>query len=180
MSSSPPSQARSKRLSGANSKARNIADTASARTTLSITVLFRTCAFSASRLTCTSFSSISCIGNYVHTAFCEGREELNSIRRMYELMGPVMNWIAGWEKSAAYGGKKAIVNIGGIRGGHGWRASRTPEKTDLFLDVRVPPTIPMNEARRNVQQLFFGLEKKHPDWDLEFETYVSVPGAHIS
>ena len=73
-----------------------------------------------------------------------------------------------------------MVNLGGIRGGHAWRASRTPEKTDLFLDVRVPPTIPMSEARRNVQQMFFELEKKHPDWGLEFETYVSVPGARIS
>ncbi|MGE5734811.1 MAG: M20 family metallopeptidase, partial [Acidobacteriota bacterium] len=34
---------------------------------------------------------ISCTGIYVHTAFCEGREEMNSIRRMYELMQPVMN-----------------------------------------------------------------------------------------
>ncbi len=123
---------------------------------------------------------ISCTGIYVHTAFCEGREEMNSIRRMYALMDPVMKWIANWEKNAAHGGKKALVNIGGIRGGHAWRASRTPEKTDLFLDVRVPPTIPMSEARRNIQQLFRELEKKHPDWGLEFETYVSVPGARIS
>jgi acetylornithine deacetylase len=122
---------------------------------------------------------ISCTGIYVHTAFCEGREEMNSIRRMYELLDPVMKWIASWEKKAAYGGRKAIVNLGGIRGGHGWRASRTPEKTDLFLDVRVPPTIPMTEARRDVQRMFFELEKQHPDWGLEFETYVSVPGARI-
>src|SRR5579872_689547 len=105
---------------------------------------------------------------------------MNSIRRMYALMDPVMKWIANWEKNAAHGGKNALVNIGGIRGGHAWRASRTPEKTDLFLDVRVPPTIPMSEARRNIQQLFLELEKKHPDWGLEFETYVSVPGARIS
>ncbi len=123
---------------------------------------------------------ISCTGIYVHTAFCEGREEMNSIRRMYELMDPVMKWIAAWEKNASHGGKKALVNLGGIRGGHAWRASRTPEKTDLFLDVRVPPTIPMSEARRNIQQMVFELEKKHPDWGLEFETYVSVPGARIS
>jgi acetylornithine deacetylase len=122
---------------------------------------------------------ISCAGIYVHTAFCEGREEMNSIRRMYELMGPVMKWIESWEKKAAYGGKKAVVNLGGIRGGHAWRASRTPEKTDLFLDVRVPPTIPMSEARRDVQQLFLQLQKQCPDWGLEFETYVSVPGARI-
>jgi acetylornithine deacetylase len=123
---------------------------------------------------------ISCTGIYVHTAFCEGREEMNSIRRMLELTPPIMDWIAKWEQKAAYGGKKAIVNLGGIRGGHAWRASRTPEKTDLFLDVRVPPTIPMAEARRDIQQVFFGLQKKHPDWGLEFETYVSVPGARIS
>ena len=122
---------------------------------------------------------ISCTGIYVHTAFCEGREEMNSIRRMHELMNAIMTWTAAWEKKAAHGGKKAIVNLGGIRGGHPWRASRTPEKTDLFLDVRVPPTIPMNEARRDAQAMFLELEKKHPDWGLEFETYVSVPGAQI-
>jgi acetylornithine deacetylase/succinyl-diaminopimelate desuccinylase-like protein len=122
---------------------------------------------------------ISATGIYVHTAFCEGREENHSIRRMHELMGAIMKWIADWEKKAAYGGKKAIVNLGGIRGGHPWRVSRTPEKTDLFLDVRVPPTMAMNEARREIQQVFFDLEHEHPDWGLEFETYVSVPGARI-
>jgi len=123
---------------------------------------------------------VSCTGIYVHTAFCEGREEMNSIRRLYQLMDPIMKWISNWEKNAAHGGKKALVNIGGIRGGHAWRASRTPEKAELFLDVRVPPTIPMAEARRNFQQMFSELEKKYPNWGLEFETYVSVPGARIS
>jgi acetylornithine deacetylase len=123
---------------------------------------------------------ISCTGIYVHTAFCEGREEMNSIRRMVELMPPILKWIERWEKKASYGGKKAIVNLGGIRGGQAWRASRTPEKTDLFLDVRVPPTIPMTAARRDIQRLFLLLQKTHADWGLEFETYVSVPGARIS
>jgi len=123
---------------------------------------------------------ISCVGIYVHTAFSEGREEMNSIRRMHVLMDRIFKWIANWEKNASHGGKKAIVNLGCIRGGHPWRASRTPEKTELFLDVRVPPTIPMSEARRNLQQMFLELERNHPDWGLEFETYVSVPGARIS
>jgi len=123
---------------------------------------------------------ISCAGIYVHTAFSEGREEMNSIRRMHQLLDTILNWVAAWEKKAAYGGKKAIVNLGAIRGGHAWRASRTPEKTDLFLDIRVPPTIQMNDARREIQHVFLDLEKKHPDWGLEFETYVSVPGARVS
>ena len=123
---------------------------------------------------------ISCTGIYVHTAFCEGREQMNSIRRMHALMDTIMRWITAWETKASYGGKKAIVNLGGIRGGHAWRASRTPEKTDLFLDVRVPPSIPMSDARREIQQVFFDLKKEHSDWGLEFETYVSVPGARIN
>ena len=41
---------------------------------------------------------ISCTGIYVHTAFCEGREEMNSIRRMHGLMEPILKWITTWEK----------------------------------------------------------------------------------
>src|SRR5260370_849540 len=94
---------------------------------------------------------ISCAGIYVHTAFCEGREEMNSIRRMHELMDAIMQWTATWEKKAAHGGKKAIVNLGGIRGGHAWRASRPPEKTDLFLHVPLAPPLPITEARPDIQ-----------------------------
>ena len=126
------------------------------------------------------WARISCAGIYVHTAFSEGRGEMNSIRRMYVLMDAILKWIANWEKNASHGGKRALVNLGCIQGGHPWRASRTPERTDLFLDVRVPPTIPMSEARRNLHQMFLQLERTHPDWGLEFETYVSVPGARIS
>src|SRR5260370_4958631 len=84
---------------------------------------------------------ISSTGIYVHTAFCEGREEMNSIRRMYRLMDPIMKWIAVWETKAAYGGKKAIVNFGGIRGGHACRASRSLVKTVMFLDGPVLHTV---------------------------------------
>ncbi len=125
------------------------------------------------------WARISCTGIYVHTAFCEGREEMNSIRRMHELLQPILQWIEAWEAKAAYGGKKAVVNLGGIRGGHAWRASRTPEKTDLFLDIRVPPNVSMSDARREVQQLFLELERKYPGWGLELETYVSVPGVRM-
>jgi acetylornithine deacetylase/succinyl-diaminopimelate desuccinylase-like protein len=71
------------------------------------------------------------------------------------------------------------VNIGAIRGGHPWRASRTPDQTDLFMDVRVPPTIPLSEARREAKALFTQLREQYSDYGLEFETYVSVPGAEI-
>jgi len=38
---------------------------------------------------------------------------MNSIRRMHELMNEILKWICVWEKKASYGGRKAIVNLGG-------------------------------------------------------------------
>jgi acetylornithine deacetylase len=126
------------------------------------------------------WARISTAGNYVHTAFAEGKEAENSILRMADILEAVREWMPRWQTVAAHGGHKGIVNVGGIRGGHAWRASRTPERTDLFLDLRVPPAMEMAEARREIQQLFLKLRKQHPGYGLEFETYVSVPGATIS
>jgi len=118
-------------------------------------------------------------GAYVHTGFTAGREKDNSIRRMHDVVAALLEWIPAWEEKTAYAGKKGAVNLGGIRGGHPWRASRTPERTDLFLDVRVPPPMPLNEARRELQTFVQQLRTRYPDYGIEFETYVSVPGAEI-
>src|SRR4029078_6178215 len=88
-------------------------------------------------------------GNFIHTAFSEGRRGENAIVRQQEVVAAVMEWVANWEDDPAngYRGAKAIVNVGAIEGGFGWRVSRTPHHADLFLDVRVPPTKPMAGAR---------------------------------
>jgi acetylornithine deacetylase len=126
------------------------------------------------------WARISTHGMYVHTAFAAGRQQENSIHRMHEVLTEIYGWIPSWEKAATYAGKKGVVNVGCIRAGHPWRASRTPDRADVCLDVRVPPTMPLTDARRAVQSLVASLQKRHPDYGIEFETYVSVPGAEIS
>ena len=37
--------------------------------------------------------------------------------------------------------------------------------------------MPLADARREIQQVFLALRKKYPGYGLDFETYVSVPGA---
>jgi len=123
---------------------------------------------------------ISTSGMYVHTAFAVGRSERNSIRRLYDVLGIVVKWIKGWEQKTSYRGHRGIANLGCIRGGHPWRVSRTPERSDLFLDLRVPPNMSMQDARRAAKSLFNDLKRRFPDYGLEFETFVSVPGATIS
>lgn len=123
---------------------------------------------------------ISTHGHYVHTAFTRGKQNHNSIFRLKEILAPIYDWIAAWEKKATYDGLPGVVNVGCIRSGHPWRVSRTPDRADVFLDVRVPPPMPLKEVRISVKQLVLDLRKKYPEYGIEYETFVSVPGAEIS
>jgi len=117
----------------------------------------------------------------VHTAFSEGKRDQNSIVRMRDVLGAVLEWIPVWEEhpSNAYRGAKAIVNVGAVEGGFGWRVSRTPHRTDLFLDVRVPPTKEMATARAEVLDMVRWLASRFPEHGVEGEVYVTAPGAEI-
>ena len=120
-------------------------------------------------------------GNFIHTAFSEGKRDENSILRMREVLDAVLEWIPTWENDPAntYRGAKAIVNVGALQGGFGWRVSRTPHRTDLFLDVRVPPTKAMAVARREVLEMVRGLAARFPEYGVEGEVYLTAPGAEI-
>jgi acetylornithine deacetylase/succinyl-diaminopimelate desuccinylase-like protein len=124
---------------------------------------------------------ISTRGNFIHTAFSEGKRNQNSILRMREVLDAVVDWIPSWEDDPenAFRGARAIVNVGALQGGFGWRVSRTPHRTDLFLDVRVPPTKPMPVARRQVLEMVRGLSERFPDYGVEAEIYVTAPGSEI-
>jgi acetylornithine deacetylase len=128
----------------------------------------------------TMWARISTRGHYVHTGFTRGKQDLSSIFRMKEILPAVYAWIAEWEKRAVYDGQPGVVNVGCIRGGYPWRVSRTPDRTDVFLDVRVPPTMALKEARKALKQLVLDLRKAHPEYGVEHEIFVSVPGAEIS
>jgi acetylornithine deacetylase/succinyl-diaminopimelate desuccinylase-like protein len=118
-------------------------------------------------------------GDFVHTAFSEGRA--NSVLRMGELLAPIRAWCEQWagDDRNSYRGVPAIASVGAVRGGFEWRLSRTPQRTSVFLDVRVPPTRPMAEARGAVLDLARELEKAHPDWEIDAEVYVTAPGAEV-
>jgi acetylornithine deacetylase len=123
---------------------------------------------------------LSTRGPFMHTAFSGGREDQNSVVRMREVLGAVLEWIPDWQARTTYGGKPGVVNVGAVRGGFPWRVSRTPGRTDLFLDVRVPPTMPMTEARTALGDWVRELQGRFPDYGLDWEIYVTAPGAEIA
>jgi len=116
---------------------------------------------------------LSTDGPFIHTAFCEGRRDENSILRMRPVLDAVLEWLPSWEERMSYGDVRGVANVGGIEGGFGWRASRTPHRTDLFLDLRVPPDVPMADARREALEFARSLD------GVEAEVYVTAPGAEI-
>jgi acetylornithine deacetylase len=125
------------------------------------------------------WARISTHGPFIHTAFSVGRRDENSIVRMREVLDDVLEWIPEWERRAHYRGLDGVVNIGSLRGGHPWRVSRTPNRTDLFLDIRVPPTMKMIEAKHALADLVRRLRGKYPDHGIEYEVFVTAPGAEI-
>jgi acetylornithine deacetylase/succinyl-diaminopimelate desuccinylase-like protein len=123
---------------------------------------------------------ISTSGPFVHTAFSEGRLEENSIVRMRPVLDAVLEWIPSWEEEMSWRGARALVNVGAIGGGFGWRVSRTPHRTDLFLDLRVAPDRAMTEARTKALDFVRSLGERWPDAGIEAEVYVTAPGAEIA
>ncbi len=116
---------------------------------------------------------LSTHGPFVHTAFSEGRRGENSIVKMHPVLSAVLEWLPSWEEEMSYGDVRGVANVGSIEGGFGWRASRTPHRTDLFLDLRVPPDVTMADARRRALDFARSLE------GVEAEVYVTAPGAEI-
>ncbi len=116
---------------------------------------------------------LSTHGPFVHTAFSEGRRDENSIVKMYPVLEAMLEWLPVWEEEMSYGDVRGVANVGSIEGGFGWRASRTPHRTDLYLDLRVPPDVPMADARRKALEFARSLE------GVDAEVYVTAPGAEI-
>jgi len=123
---------------------------------------------------------ISTSGPFIHTAFSEGRRNETSIVRMRDVLNAVLEFAPEWEEWTSYGGKKGIVNVGAINGGFAWRVSRTPQRTDLFIDFRVPPNMPMAQARSALGNFVRSLRERFPDHGIESEVYVTAPGSEIA
>jgi len=116
---------------------------------------------------------LSTHGPFVHTAFSAGRRDENSILRMRAVLDAVLEWLPRWEEEMSYGDVRGVANVGAIEGGFGWRVSRTPHRTDLFLDLRVPPDVPMAAARRRALDFARSLD------GVDAEVYVTAPGAEV-
>ena len=127
----------------------------------------------------TMWTRISTSGEFFHTAYAVGRADENAIVRLQDVVARVQAWAAEWEKLSSFHGEPGVVNIGAVSGGFPWRASRTPLAADLFLDVRVPPTMPMVDAIAAFRAFVRDLKDELPDHGITADVYVTSGGAEI-
>ncbi len=127
----------------------------------------------------TIWARLSTSGPFMHTAFVPGRLDENSIVRMQDVLTDVREFVSEWEQKASYHGSPGALNIASVNGGFPWRASRSPFRTDLFIDMRVPPTMELSQAEAEFDDLASRLADRYPSHGLSSEIYVSVPGSEI-
>lgn len=111
-------------------------------------------------------------GEVVHTSSSEARP--NVITSMAKVVGHLQEWIPEYQRANTFQGVRPPVNIGAIKGGWAWRASRTPGSCYLYIDVRFPPTKHPLAIRDQIEAALSGL-KERPSTDM----YVTVPGAQV-
>lgn len=128
----------------------------------------------------TIWARISTTGPFMHTAFVPGRLQENSIVRMQQVIHEVESFVSTWEERASYQSLTGALNIAAVSGGFPWRASRSPHQTDLFIDMRVPPNMTLDEAESEFSNLVESIAGRHPHFGITSEIYVSVPGSEIS
>ncbi len=77
---------------------------------------------------------------------------MNSIRRIYDVLGAVVKWIEGWETedNLSSGTKASSISAASAADKPGAPAG-LPKKPTCFSIVRVPPQISMHGARRDCQ-----------------------------
>ena len=187
--SSRPSAARSRRRSGATRRAPSTAATRPARATSSRTAASPTCASSASRPSRSSCSATSgrsgCASRRAATSSTPRSARASATRTRSCACARCSTRCSSGSRRGRptprtrTAARRRSSASAAIQGGFGWRVSRTPHRTDLFLDVRVPPTKPMAAARGQVLDMARDLARRFPDYGVEAEVYVTAPGAEI-
>ena len=118
-------------------------------------------------------------GNYMHSAFAPGKEDQNAIRRMYHVVEEVMRWIPGVAGAGAMG-RASRVRQYRLRAG-GTSLARQPHSGAgrSFSRRACAADDPHDRCPPCSEEAVSDNEGQDPEYGLEFETYVSVPGATI-
>jgi len=125
----------------------------------------------------TCWAKITTAGEFAHTAWSDAH--LNAIEEMWLLWRELDSWITGYRAANGYMNIPAQVNRAAIRGGHPWRASRTPASCSMYIDIRVPPDRRMIDVQREFAAEVDKISRAKLKSPAHIKWYMSRPGTVV-
>ncbi|WP_028223513.1 M20 family metallopeptidase [Paraburkholderia oxyphila] len=89
-------------------------------------------------------------------------------------------WLIEYAERNTSGVVKPHGWIAGVQGGWPERPAFPSAVTEIFFDVRINPRTSPGEVKAQFATFMAGLQARHPDFDLDWEMYGSVPGGTTS
>ena len=122
-------------------------------------------------------------GNFIHTAFSEGKRDLNSILRMHEVMDAVLEWIPTWEddpENAYRGASRDRQRRRDLRRLRLARLAHAAPHRPLPRRARAADEADGGRARPGAWTWCAACSARFPDYGVDGEVYVTAPGAEIA
>jgi acetylornithine deacetylase len=125
----------------------------------------------------TTWAKISVHGDFAHSAFHDST--LSALDEMWLLWHGLDGWIAEYKKQHTYAGVVPSVNRACMRGGLPWRAARTCNLAQLYVDIRFPPQRYPIDVQREFTQVVQRIANDKLQRPVEVDYYMSRPGTEL-
>ena len=124
---------------------------------------------------------LSTRGPFMHTAFSGGRSEENSILRMREVLGAVLEWIpdVAGDRRATAASPASSTSAPSVAGSRGASAARPAAPTSSWT-CACRRRCRWRRRATALADWVRELQERFPDYGLDWEIYVSAPGAEIA
>jgi acetylornithine deacetylase/succinyl-diaminopimelate desuccinylase-like protein len=125
----------------------------------------------------TTWAKVSVHGDFAHSAFHDST--LSALDEMWLLWHELTSWIAEYKKQHTYCGVVPSVNRACMRGGLPWRAARTCNLAQLYVDIRFPPHRYPIDVQREFTEAVQRIAREKLQRPVEIDYYMSRPGTEI-
>lgn len=125
----------------------------------------------------TTWAKISVHGDFAHSAFQD--LTLSALDEMWVLWNELTGWIEDYKKRNTYAGVVAGINRSCMRGGLPWRAARTCNLAQLYVDIQFPPHRYPIDVQREFTAAVQKIAKDKLQRPIEVEYYISRPGTEL-
>jgi len=120
---------------------------------------------------------VSVRGDYGYAGITRGTPGFrSSIVPAATVIQEIERWLPGYTARNTSGTVLPEAWISAVTSGDGDKPAFPSATTEIFMDLRVNPRTSPAEVRRQFAEMIRGLRERHPDIELDWEMYGSVPG----